>query len=127
MVKSLSIDLRERVVAVVREGLSCREAARRFGVSASSAIRWVSAWRSTGRLVPKPMGGDRRSHDLEQHAGFILGAVEEQVDITIAELQGLLREHGVVASYGAVWNLLNRNDLTYKKRQPMLPNRDART
>lgn len=127
MVKSLSIDLRARVVAIVGEGLSCHEAARRFDVSASSAIRWVSAWRSTGSLVPKPMGGDRRSHGLEQYAGLVLGAVEKQVDITIVELQCLLREHGVMASYGAVWNLLNRHDLTYKKRQPMPLNRNART
>jgi len=125
MVKSLSIDLRERVVAAVCEGVSCHEAARRFGVSASSAIRWVAAWRSTGSIAPKPMGGDRRSHTLEQYAGLILGAVEEQVDMTIVELQSLLREHGVVASYGAVWNLLDRHDLTYKKRQPTPRNRNG--
>lgn len=127
MVKSLSIDLRERVVAAVDEGVSCHEAARRFGVSASSAIRWVSAWRSTGSIAPKPMGGDRRSHYLEQYAELILGAVEEQVDITIVELQSLLKKHDVVASYGAVWNLLDRHDLTFKKRPPTLPNRTART
>ncbi len=100
MVKSLSIDLRERVVSAVCEGVSCHEASKWFGVSASSAIRWVSAWRSTGRIAPKPMGGDRRSHYLEQYAGLILGAV---------------------------WNLLDRHDLTFKKRPLMPPNRTART
>jgi transposase len=36
MAKALSIDLRERVLKAVDGGLSCRQAAERFGVSASS-------------------------------------------------------------------------------------------
>ncbi len=40
MAKSLSLDLRRRVVDTIERGLSCRQAAERFGVSASSAIRW---------------------------------------------------------------------------------------
>jgi transposase len=39
MPKALSVDLRERVVAAIAAGASCRAAAARFGVSASSAIR----------------------------------------------------------------------------------------
>ena len=123
MVKALSIDLRKRVVAAVCEGASCHKAAARFGVSVSSAIRWVAVWRLTGSVAPKPVGGDRRSHHLEQHAGLILGAIEEQVDITIAELQALLKAHGISASYGAVWNLLDRHELTYKKRPLTLQNK----
>ena len=42
----LSVDSRKRVVSAVREeGMSCRAAAQRFGVSFSSAIRWVAALR----------------------------------------------------------------------------------
>ena len=40
MSKALSLDLRTRVLAAIAGGLSCRQAAQRFGVSASSAIRW---------------------------------------------------------------------------------------
>jgi transposase len=36
-----SLDLRERVVAAVAGGMSRAAAARRFGVSRSSAIRWT--------------------------------------------------------------------------------------
>jgi hypothetical protein len=42
MPKPLSLDLRSRVLAAVDGGLSCCQAAERFGVSASSAIRWVA-------------------------------------------------------------------------------------
>ncbi len=71
-------------------------------------ILWTSA---------KPMGGDQRSHRLEAHAELILGAVGAKPDITVSELQALLAGHGVKASYGAVWNLLNRHGLTFKKRR----------
>ena len=58
----LSVDLRKRVVSAVREeGMSCRAAARRFGVSFASAIRWVAALRERGSYAPLPMGGDTRS------------------------------------------------------------------
>ncbi len=40
MARTLSQDLRDRVIAAIDAGLSCRAAADRFGVSASSAIRW---------------------------------------------------------------------------------------
>ena len=40
MSQGLSLDLRERVVAAIAGGMSCRQAALRFGVSAASAIRW---------------------------------------------------------------------------------------
>jgi transposase-like protein len=51
----LSVDWRERVVSAVREeGMSCRAAAKRFGVSFASAIRWVAALRERGSCAPLP-------------------------------------------------------------------------
>ena len=42
----LSLDLRRRVVAAIREeNMSCRAAARQFKVSYASAIRWAQAMR----------------------------------------------------------------------------------
>jgi transposase len=40
MSKALSLDLRERVLAAIAGGMSRRQAALRFGVSAASASRW---------------------------------------------------------------------------------------
>ncbi len=94
MVKSLSDDLRVRVVAAVETGTSRRQAAARFGVSVSSAIRWVQSWRECGDVCAKPQGGDRRSGRIEEQAGFILDQVERTPDVTLAELQALLRERG---------------------------------
>src|SRR3954467_15951523 len=65
MPKALSFDLRSRVLAAIDEGLSCRQAATRFGVSASSAIRWQAQRRAGGDARPKPQGGDRLSRRTE--------------------------------------------------------------
>lgn len=116
MGKPLSPDLRERVVGAILDGLSCRKASARFGVSVSSAIRWVSALRSTGTFLRRPMGGDRRSKTLEAHARVVLEAVDRTPDITIEEVRNLLVGHDVTASHGAVWNLLARHGLTVKTK-----------
>ena len=53
MSKALSLDLRTRVLAAIAGGLSCRHAAQRFGVSASSAIRWRALECIQGDARPK--------------------------------------------------------------------------
>jgi transposase-like protein len=55
-----SEDLRSRVIAAVEGGASYRQAAARFGVSGSAAMKWVRRFRQTGSIAAKPMGGDRR-------------------------------------------------------------------
>jgi transposase len=86
MGKALSVDLRERVVGAIRDGLSCRAAAAQFRVSAASAIRWATQARHAGDVTPKPQGGDRRSARIEAHAALILGLQQQTPDITLAEL-----------------------------------------
>jgi transposase len=45
MPKSCSTDLRERVIEAVEMGASRHEAADRFEVSVSSAVKWHQRWR----------------------------------------------------------------------------------
>ena len=61
MARTLSQDLRDRVVAAIDGGVSCRAAAAHFDVSISSAIRWGRLALEHGRAVAKPRGGDRHS------------------------------------------------------------------
>ena len=65
MAKALSVDLRRRVIAAIDGGLSCRQAADRFGVSAASAIRWRSRHKEIGDIAPQRQGGDRKSQRIE--------------------------------------------------------------
>ena len=57
MGKTLSEDLRVRVIAAIDGGLSRDAAAARFGVAVSTAVRWARAWRETGATTAKPKGG----------------------------------------------------------------------
>ena len=50
MAKGYSKDLRVRVVSIVEEGDSAREAARLLNVGASTAIRWIERWTTTGSV-----------------------------------------------------------------------------
>ena len=86
MPKPLSFDLRSRVLATVDAGLSCRRAAGRFGVSASSATRWAALRRAGGEARPKPQGGDRLSHRTQAHADLIHAALAEGPDGARPEL-----------------------------------------
>ena len=127
MSKALSVDLRERVVAAVAAGASCRAAAARFGVSASSAIRWCAMARDGGSIVPGPLGGDRRSSRIEAHAGLILGLLERKSDITLSEIQAQLARAGVAAGIGTIWRFFDRHRITRKERRRTRPSRIART
>ena len=119
MTKALSIDLCERVVAVIDGGLSRRQAAARFEVSVSSAIRWHALARRTGDATPRRQGGDRRSGRIEAHADVILSAVSKQPDITLAELRELLTGHGVSVGIATVWRFFARRKITLKKSPGM--------
>ena len=119
MAKPLSFDLRSRVLAAVDGGLSCRQAAERFGVSASSAIRWAALRRKVGDARPKAVGGDRLSSRTEAHAGLIHAALAETSDITLPELKQKLAAHGAHVSVAALWRFCRRHKITRKKRRRM--------
>jgi len=127
MAKALSMDLRERVIAAVDEGVSRRQAAERFGVSASSAIRWCQLQRDSGDARPAQQGGDRRSKRIEAEAARILRLVKETPDITLEEVKADLAEQGLVFSISAIWRFLDRRNLTFKKSPPTRRSRNVRT
>ena len=115
----LSVDLRTRVVAAGREeGMSCRAAAKRFGVSFASAIRWV-ALRERGSCAPLPMGGDTRSRRVEAHADYLLGLNLREPDLTLVEIcDRLERVRGEKVSPSMIWRFFDRHGITYKNVWP---------
>lgn len=116
MGRALSRDLRDRVVAAVEGGLSCRQAAERFGVSAASAIRWRQLTLRHRTPAAKPQGGDRRTARIEEHASFILNAIKQQPDPTLAELREMLADRGVSVSIATLWRFFTRHGITRKKK-----------
>jgi transposase len=119
MARSLSEDLRCRLIAAVQAGISRRAAAERFGVAIATAVRWVDEWRATGATRAKPQGGDRRSGRIEAYGEVILAAIEGQVDITLVEIVDMLRErHGASFAPSTIWRFLDRHGMTVKKNGP---------
>ena len=59
MARAYSQDLRDRVVAAVTSGRTCRATAALFGISVASVVEWSQRWRDTGSAAAKPMGGRR--------------------------------------------------------------------
>ena len=127
MGRVLSQDLRDRVVVAVEGGLSCRQAAVRFGVSAASAIRWRQLALEHGTPAAKAQGGDRRSARIEAHASFLLDAIETKDDITLVEMQALLAERGTPVGLGTLWRFFDRHGISRKKRRRTPPSRIAPT
>src|SRR3954464_16030985 len=104
MSRALSLDLRQRVVAAVRdEGLSHRAAAARFSVSAASISRWRALERQSGDLRPRPLGGDRRRAAIEAPDSLIPRTFEGCRDMSIEELRGELASQGLRFGYGTLW------------------------
>ena len=116
MAKSYSIDLRERVVAAVEDGLSRHKAASRFGVSASAAIKWVKRFETTGSVAPGQIGGHRPKAIRDEHAEWLRSRIRDQ-DFTIRGLIVELAERGLPVGYRAVWNFVHGEELSFKKNR----------
>lgn len=116
MARTLSQDLRDRVVGAIDGGMSCRAAAAHFGVSTSSAIRWRRLALQHGRAVARARGGDRHSGRIEVHGDFIKRLIAEMGDITLVEFQARLIERGAPLGIGTVHRFFARHGITRKKR-----------
>jgi transposase len=126
---ALSDDLRERVVeAVVVGGLSRNAAAKRFGVSIASAVRWLQRFCASGEISPAPTGGDRRSGRIEAHRDYLLGLIRRQPDLTLLEIQErLIANCGERFSSSVIWRFFDRHEITFKKRPRTPRSSSART
>jgi transposase len=109
-----SRDLRERVVAAVASGRTCREVAALFSVSVASVVKWSQRWRATGSVAAKPMGG--RKLILLGEREWLLGRLAESPDVTLRGLQAELAERGVVVSHNAIWKLFAVEGISFKKK-----------
>ena len=114
MTRPLSNDLRERVVAATESGESCRSVALRFGVAASSVVKWSQRHRATGSVAPGKMGGHRKPV-LDPYRDFIVERIAHTSHLTLHKLKDELAARGVIVSHNAVWLFLRREGLRFKK------------
>src|SRR5215211_6865434 len=91
----LSRDLRDRIVRAVEGGSSIRQAALRFAVSPSAAVKLMRRFRASGSPAPARFGGHRRPI-LDEHEVLIRSLLDTKADISLTEIQTELAWHGVV-------------------------------
>lgn len=120
-----SLDLRRRIVEAVAAGSSARAAARRFGVSPSSAIKLVQRWRRTGSYEPGQIGGQKKRR-LSAYEDWLHEVMARRPDITLSELQSRLAEKGVEISLQAINTTLHALGYSYKKNGTRGPTRARR-
>ena len=111
-----SKDLRSRLIRSVERGRSARSQAKVFGVDASTAVKWMQAFRAEGRLIPKPHRGGRRS-PLDMHLNWLKARVAAKADITLEELCAELAQRNVFTSTSALSRFFERIGYSFKKKR----------
>lgn len=114
MARAYSLDLRERVLAAVAAGGSCRNVASTFRISVASVVRWSLRLRATGSAAPKPPGR-RRPRSLLAERDWLMARLAAVPDLTLRALVAELGERGVVTSYGSVWRIVHDAGVSFKK------------
>ena len=116
MGRAHSSDLRDRVYLAIAEGGSRRAAARRFGVSAATAVRLAQRQARTGSLAPARQGRPAGSGKLSAYRDIVIAWVDAEGDATFAELAArLAAEHGLVVHPTSLSRLLKGAGFTVKK------------
>lgn len=119
--KTLSLDLRERILAAYDAGDATREqVGRRFRVSEGMVKKLLQQRRRTGAIGPRHHCSGRKPRILPAHREQLRALVMKQPDLTLAELRSAL---ALTCTLPAIHYALAALDLTYKKRRSMRPNR----
>ena len=116
--KPRSEDLRVRAIeAVVCDGLSRREAARRFKVGEASVIRWVAAYEKDGRTRPLPAGTHKASK-LKAHRTWLLDLRRRENDLTLEAMgERLEAERGVAVDKSMLSRFFASEGISFKKNR----------
>ena len=115
MTAPLSQDLRRRIVRAIEGGNSIRQAAERYEVSPSAAVKLMRRVRETGSTAPAKIGGYRRPL-LEAHADEVRAVVASKAGITLREIKVALAERGIeVKALSTIADMLHRLGLSHKK------------
>ena len=126
MGKPYSEDLRKRVVAAVETGgLSCNQAAKRFGIGISTAVGWVRRLRETGSVAPGKMGGHRPKAISGEHSVWLLQRLKDR-DFTLRGLVAELADRGLKVDYRSVWEFVHAEKLSFKKKRGRWRTRPSR-
>lgn len=118
-----SADLRIRFSRLIKEGVSAREAARRFQLSPATGIRWAHQVRLSGALDIAPIGRPTGTGKLDGHVEFFKELIAQDPDITLFELRdALVHAEGIKVHHSTIARFLKRLGFTHKKSRWLPPN-----
>jgi transposase len=111
--KTLSLDLRERIVASydAKEGTR-QDVADRYRVSLGMVKKLLQQRKHTGDLRPRHRFSGRKPIILDEHRYRMKQLLKQQPDMTLPELRGVL---GLSCTLPAIHYVLADMNLTYKK------------
>jgi transposase len=113
--KSYSLDLRERVVRAVRQGMSRQDVVATFGISLSTLKRWLVLDKQ-GTLAPQPRPGLPPLLRREAHP-LLETQLRAHPDATLQEHAALWQQsQGQKLSRATMARAILRLDYTHKKR-----------
>jgi len=114
MSKLYSLDLRERVAAFALAKGSTNMAAQTFSVSKATAVRWTKQLRDTGNVAIGDVGG-HRPVILRNERDWLMARIAAEPHMSLRKLLTELKAKGVTVSYGALWNFVHTQGLSFKK------------
>ena len=111
--KTLSLDLRERIVATYDEGTWTRqEVADRYRISLGMVKKLLTQRKVTGEIAPRHRFSGRKPLFTADHRQQLGSMIEEQCDLTLAEMRQRL---GLDCTLAAIHHVLRGMNLTFKK------------
>jgi len=112
--QSYSQDLRDRVLWALGRGERPTAIARRLEISRVWVYQVRDREQKTGIRSSFQIGGHRRSRVAEMKS-VLCAWIEQEPDLSLAELCERLAKQGVSIKTGALWHQLNKWNLTFKK------------
>lgn len=106
-------ELRQRVIAAVKGGLSRRQAAASSGVSYSAAIRWMKRLEDSGNVHAHRKGGRRPSKISDVHRAWLADRCRDR-RFTLHGLVAELDQRGLKVDYRTVWTFVHASGLRYR-------------
>jgi transposase len=113
--KTLSIDLRERILSTYdKNDVTRQEVADRYCVSLGMVKKLIQQRRKTGDINPRHHYSGRKPVIISEHRKQLKDLIKDQPDMTLKELRDSLK---LDCSIQAIHYVLVDMGLTYKKRR----------
>ena len=127
--QAYGMELRTRIVEAHRYGEgSVRELAERFAVAPNTVQNYLTLYRTTGSVEPRPHAGGIPPKIDERGLQQVSALLERTPDATVEELSDdFARRHHIAVGRSTMDRALHRLGVTRKKKHSMRPSATRRS